>query len=230
MIVLGIETATPRVSVALANHDGVVALIEVDAGRRHAETLVPAIEFACRHADVTLPEIGVVAVDVGPGLFTGMRVGIATAKSLAQALEIPVVALSSLEVLAHPLRHDERTIVSIVDARKGEIFYGFFRAAGDRVQALTEPRCGSVDELVSDLVGRQQPTICVGDGALRYREQIVDGYRCDIADAAFPSAGALVAIADKEARVERWVAADDVAALYLRKPDAEINWSTRASA
>ncbi|MBU3690234.1 MAG: tRNA (adenosine(37)-N6)-threonylcarbamoyltransferase complex dimerization subunit type 1 TsaB [Acidimicrobiales bacterium mtb01] len=230
MIVLGIETATPRVSVALANHDGVVALIEVDAGRRHAETLVPAIEFACRHADVTLPEIGVVAVDVGPGLFTGMRVGIATAKSLAQALEIPVVPLSSLEVLAHPLRNDERVIVSVIDARKGEIFYGFFRAAGDRVVALAEPRCGTVDELVSDLVGRQQSVVCVGDGARRYREQIVDGYRCDVADAVFPSAASLVAIGDREARIEKWVDADDVAALYLRKPDAEINWSTRESA
>ena len=71
MLILGIETATEQVSCALGGHEGVLGLFEVARGRRHAETLAPAIEFVCGQADVTLGEIGAIAVDVGPGLFTG---------------------------------------------------------------------------------------------------------------------------------------------------------------
>ncbi|MEY3617358.1 MAG: hypothetical protein RL726_56, partial [Actinomycetota bacterium] len=85
MLILGIETATERVSVAIGGHEGVLGMFEVTRGRRHAETLTPAIDFVCRQADVALDEISVVAVDMGPGLFTGMRVGLASAKAIAQA-------------------------------------------------------------------------------------------------------------------------------------------------
>ena len=81
MLILGIETATERVSVAVGGHEGVIGLFEITKGRRHVETLVPAIEFMLRQADIELDEISVVAVDVGPGLFTGMRVGLAAAKA-----------------------------------------------------------------------------------------------------------------------------------------------------
>ena len=100
MIVLGIESATESVGVALAASDGVLASVEVARGRRHAESIVPCVQFVCERADIELSEVGAIAVDVGPGLFTGMRVGIATAKSLAMALNIPMVPMTSLEVLA----------------------------------------------------------------------------------------------------------------------------------
>ena len=86
VLILGIETATERVSVAVGGHEGVIGLFEVTKGRRHVETLVPAIEFMLKQAGIDLDEISVVAVDVGPGLFTGMRVGLAVAKAIAQAL------------------------------------------------------------------------------------------------------------------------------------------------
>ena len=84
MLILGIETATPLVSVAIGGHEGVLGLFETSRGRRHAETLVPAIEFVCKQADVQIGEFGAIAVDVGPGLFTGMRVGLAAAKAIAK--------------------------------------------------------------------------------------------------------------------------------------------------
>ena len=77
MLILGIETATEQVSVAIGGHEGVLGMFEVCRGRRHAETLTPAIEFVCRQAEIELAEISVIAVDVGQGLFTGMRVGLA---------------------------------------------------------------------------------------------------------------------------------------------------------
>ncbi len=140
MLILGIETATPQVSVAIGGHEGVIALFEVARRRRHAETLVPAIEFCCQQSGVSLDEIGLVAVDVGPGLFTGMRVGLATGKALAQALRVPMIGISSLDLLAFPHRQSDRVVVPVVDARKGEVFYAIYRPVPGGVQQVVEPR------------------------------------------------------------------------------------------
>ena len=93
MLILGIETATHQVGCAIGGHEGVLALFESARDRRHAETLVPAIQFVTKQARIELDEIGVVAVDVGPGLFTGLRVGIAAAKAIASALRVPMVGV-----------------------------------------------------------------------------------------------------------------------------------------
>jgi tRNA threonylcarbamoyladenosine biosynthesis protein TsaB len=101
LLILAIETATQSVGVALANEHGVVAHLEVRQGRRHAETVVPAVEQLLAHAEASMSDITRIAVDVGPGLFTGLRVGVATAKAYALALDVPVVAISSLELVAY---------------------------------------------------------------------------------------------------------------------------------
>jgi tRNA threonylcarbamoyladenosine biosynthesis protein TsaB len=229
MLILGIETATPQVSVAIGGHEGVIALFEVARGRRHAETLVPAIEFCCQQADVTLDELALIAVDVGPGLFTGMRVGLATGKALAQALRLPMIGISSLDLLAFPHRQSDRVVVPVVDARKGEVFYAMYRAVPGGVQQVAAPQVASVDELVADLAARSQDTLCVGDGALRYRREICDGYHCEFVDDAYPSSGPLVQLAHARALREEWSHPADIKALYLRQPDADINWAGRAA-
>ena len=104
MLVLGIETATPQVGVAIGGHEGIIASFHTTRDRRHAETLVPAIQFLCAQAQMKLSQIGLVAVDVGPGLFTGLRVGLATAKSIAHACRIPMIGVSSLDLTAFPAR------------------------------------------------------------------------------------------------------------------------------
>jgi tRNA threonylcarbamoyladenosine biosynthesis protein TsaB len=229
MLILGIETATAQVSVAIGGHEGVIALFQVARGRRHAETLVPAIDFCCDQASVGIDELGLVAVDVGPGLFTGMRVGLATAKALAQALRVPMIGISSLDLLAFPHRQSDRVVVPVVDARKGEVFYAMYRSVPGGVQQVVAPRAAPVDELVADLVARSQDTLCVGDGALRYRREICAGFHCEFADEAHPSAGPLVQLAHAKALREEWDQPADIRALYLRPPDADINWATRAA-
>lgn len=205
-------------------------MFEIARGRRHAETLVPAIKFCCAQADVGLDEIGLVAVDVGPGLFTGMRVGLATGKALAQALRVPMIGISSLDLLAFPHRRSDRVVVPVIDARKGEVFSAMYRAVPGGVQQVVGPRVAAVDELVADLVARSQDTLCVGDGALRYRREICAGFHCEFADEAHPSAAPLVQLAHARALREEWEQPGDIRALYLRSPDADINWATRAAA
>ena len=229
MLILGIATATEQVSVALGGHEGVIAMFEVARGRRHAEILTPAVEFVCAQADIGLDELGLVAVDVGPGLFTGMRVGLSAAKALALALRLPMIGISSLDLLAFRHRRSDRLVVPVIDARKGELFYAMYRPVPGGVQQVVAPRVGPVDELVADLLARSQESLCVGDGALRYQAQILDGYHCEIADDPYPSAGQLVQLAHAKALREDWVSPAEIRPIYLRQPDAQINWTRRAS-
>ena len=226
MLILGIETATAQVSVAIGGHEGVLGLFEVCRGRRHAETLTPAIQFVCQQADISLAEISVVAVDVGPGLFTGMRVGLAASKALAQALRVPMIGMSSLDLLAFPLRFSDRTIAAVIDARKGELFYAFYKPVPGGLQRVLEPRCGKV----GDLMARGDDVLCVGDGALRYHEEIKTELHCEFAEQFLsrPSAAPLVQLAHARALREDWVNPWEIQPMYLRLPDAQINWSTRA--
>jgi tRNA threonylcarbamoyladenosine biosynthesis protein TsaB len=227
MLILGIETATEQVGVSIGGHEGVIATFEVARGRRHAEILTPAIEFVCRQADIDVDELGCVAVDVGPGLFTGMRVGIAAAKALALALRIPMIGISSLDLLAFPVRHTDRVVVPVIDARKSEVFWAMYRQVPGGVQQVVSPTVGPVDDLVADLLARSQDTLCVGDGAERYRDEIVEGYHCEISSPVHPSPGALVQLAHARALREEWVRPDEIEPIYLRAPDAQINWAIR---
>jgi tRNA threonylcarbamoyladenosine biosynthesis protein TsaB len=230
VLILGIDTATEQISVALGGHEGVIARVEVARGRRHAEILTPAIDFVCAQADIGLDELGLVAVDVGPGLFTGMRVGLAAAKALALALRVPMIGIPSLDLLAFPHRRSDRVIVPVVDARKGEVFYAMYRQVPGGLQQVVAPTVGPIDDLVADLLARSQDALCLGDGAHRYRADILDGFHCEIADDLYPSAAPLVQLAHAKALREEWVTPAEIAPVYLRAPDAQINWATRARA
>ena len=229
MLILGIVTATERVSVSIGGHEGVIGLFEVTKGRRHAETLVPAIDFVCKQAGIALAEISVVAVDVGPGLLTGMRVGLSAAKAIAQALSVPMIGISSLDLLAFPCRHTDRVVVPVIDARKGEVFYAMYRQVPGGIQQVAKPTVGPVEDLGADLMARSQDVLVVGDGAVRYREEILEGFHCEMGGDAHPSAGQLVQLAHARALREEWVQPREIEAVYLRAPDASINWATRAA-
>jgi len=230
MLILGIETATVQVGCAIGGHEGVLASFHVANKRRHVETLVPAIQFMCAQAGVALGDVAVIAVDVGPGLFSGLRVGVATAKALAHALRIPALGVASLDLLAFPVRYSNRLIVPAIDARRGELFYAFYRQVPGGVQRLTGHHLGSPDDLVSELVARNEDCLLVGDGAMRYRGQLAGVSGCELGDAtsAHPSAASLVELAHPRALREEFVAPSELRPVYLRKSDAEINWADAA--
>ncbi len=229
MLILGIETATEQVGVAIGGHEGVIATFEVAKGRRHAETLTPAIEFVCRQSGIELSEIGCIAVDVGPGLFTGMRVGLAAGKALAQALRVPMIGIPSLDLLAFSWRHVDRVVVPVIDARKNEVFWAMYRSVPGGIQQVSPPMVGPVDDLVADLQARSQDVLCIGDGAERYRDEITEGFRCEISRPTYPSVGMLVLLAHARALREEWVRPDEIEPIYLRAPDALINWAVRGA-
>lgn len=230
MLTLGIETATDQVSVALGGHEGVLGLVEITRKSRHAETLAPAVVFLCQHAGLELAELGLIAVDVGPGRFTGMRVGLAAAKAFAQALRLPMVGVSSLDLLAFTQRQANRLVVPVIDAGKGEVFWSSYLPVPGGVQQVDGPRVGRAEELASELLVAPKPTLYLGDGAYRYRTVLAEAGHVEWADERYPSAGPLVTLAHARGLREDWVRPDEIVPMYLRPPDAVINWQTRASA
>ena len=228
MLILGIETATQQVGCAIGR-EAVLASFHAVNGRRHVDTLVPAIRFVCHHAGVGLDDISAVAVDVGPGLFSGLRVGVAAAKAVAQALRVPVVGVTSLDLLAFPVRHSNRLIVAAVDARRGEVFYAFYRQVPGGVQRLGDYNVGTPEELGSELVARAEDCLFVGDGAVRYPDLLTEtaGRESGGPATAHPSAAALVELAHPLAVREEFVQSWELEPLYLRRSDAEINWERR---
>src|SRR5512132_2766039 len=126
VIVLGIDTSTEQTSVALGTEREIVGTARFAGVRRH-DDVVPAIERLFEWTGIELEHVGGVAVGIGPGLYTGLRVGVEAAKTLAQVLGVPIVAISSLDVLAFGVQHTSRRIVAVIDARRGEVFYGLYR-------------------------------------------------------------------------------------------------------
>lgn len=230
MIVLGIDTATDRTSIALGSETGPIADARF-AGPTKQDELVPAIEQLLRWAGLELRNVGGVAVGVGPGRYTGLRVGVEVAKTLAQVSHLPIVGIPSLDVVAFGVRTSRRLIGAVLDARRGETFVGFYRSVPGGILREGGYEVVGPDALAAELEARAEDVLLVGDGAILYRSVLERvGARVGFApDAlAHPWAAALVEVAVPRFIREETDRLVDVVPLYLRKTDAEIAWDHRA--
>jgi tRNA threonylcarbamoyladenosine biosynthesis protein TsaB len=225
MLVLGIETSTPVSSVAIGSEQGIVASALLARGKGHAEFLVPATRYILKEAGLEPRQLAGIAVGLGPGLFTGMRVGVSTAKAMAQALRIPVVGIPSLDLLAYGVRFSSRLICACADARRGEVFSAFYRQVPGGIQRLSPYAVWPPDRLAGEVEARGGDVLFVGSGALTYRDRLTGG-KTEFAalSQAFPTALALVELA-----LPRFIREDtdpllELEPLYVRRSDAEIAW------
>lgn len=230
MLVLGIATSTPQSSVCLATEAGLVASAALARGQSHGEFTAPAIDFCLAQAGIGVDAISGVAVDLGPGLFTGLRVGIATAQTFAHARRLPVVGLASLDLLAFPVRHARRLLCAVIDARRRELFWAFYRCAPGGVQRITEFRVGPPGKLAGEVEAGVEDVLCVGDGALAHRGLLESaGAEVGSAAMAYPRAEALVELSLPRFIREDTMRPEDLRPVYLRAPDAKISWRNRGA-
>lgn len=237
-VILGIETSVEHVGVALGDHRGPRASASLSSDRRHAESLAPMISFVLDQAGIEPSELTAIAVDIGPGLFTGMRVGITTAQTMAWALDIPVVPVCSLDLVAmnaviEGAIADETPVAAALDARRGEVYWALYRFREGSIEpmAIRAPEVCPPEEAAVLLAERAESVLCAGSGFVRHDELFasVPWATCLPASSAHPSAENLVRLAGIKLARDESVAAADVAAMYLRAPDAEIHWNTRQS-
>jgi len=231
VIVLGIETSTPQTTVALGSERGTIASTLLSTGRSRHELVVPAVRQVLEWSETEVSQLGGVAVGIGPGLFTGLRVGVQAAKTLAQVLHLPIVGLPSLDVLASGVRHTERTIHAVIDARRKEVFTCRYRPVPGGVARTSEFRVVPPDHLVAELQAGRDGVLLVGDGAIRYRRELQEaGPHVEFASPSlgYPHADELVELSIPRFLREEFDRVADVVPLYLRKSDAEIAWDNRA--
>ncbi len=233
-MLLAIETAAGLVGVALGDAEGPLVGVWLRGDRRHAETLSPAIDHVLAQAGASLSDVEAIAVDVGPGLFTGLRVGVATAQGLAMGLGVGVVEVTSVDVLAREVADAgfDGPIAAVVDARRGEVFAARYAAGAAAASSTSSASLSSSpsrytpDALAEELAG-EPGTVLAGTGAHRYADRFARaGLR--IASVREPSPRTLVSIAaSRIASGAEPVTPAAVRPVYLREADARINWVQR---
>jgi tRNA threonylcarbamoyladenosine biosynthesis protein TsaB len=224
MALLAIETATPALGCALWSDGGPVASSSVVAGRRHAEVLMPAVDQLLARAGVAVEELEAVAVDCGPGLFTGLRVGLAAAGAISDALGIPCAGVRSLDVLAFPHRRRPGLLATMVDARRGEVFWALYQSDGETMGPVLQPAVSPPKEVADYLASLDPSPLALGDGAWRYRALLAEACVefCGPAEM-WPRAEAVAELG--AALVEAGsVATGTPPPLYLRQADVRIGW------
>jgi tRNA threonylcarbamoyladenosine biosynthesis protein TsaB len=222
MNLIAIETATPACAVGVRTAGGVEVTRVVNDGRRHTEALAGALGSLLDEVGLVPRDISKVIIDRGPGLFTGLRVGIATAIGFAQALGIELVGVTSLEMLAGGAFDSgvHGTLVACVDGRRGEVFAQTF-ALGDVVTAIDDPRVTTAQDVASFWVGEASGVTFTGDGVERYLEVFQSVAESTLFPQSVPSLHAALDIGSGRAPDQVLVP------LYLREADAVANFSTR---
>lgn len=225
MKILAIDTATSASSVALGQDDELVAMsVRVDR-RGHGGFLVPAIDFIFSSASWKPADVDAVAVDIGPGLFTGIRAGISTAQAIAAAIGAPMVTVSSLTALAVRAATGRRRIWPVVDVRRGQYATRPFQPVPGGVAPDGPAEIVSAEGLHSLVESDAVDTLLVGDTASLPASVMRGLHRARKGRPRYPSADILLEIAHFKASRDDFVRPEEVRPLYMREPDAQINWS-----
>lgn len=225
MRVLAIETATPQSSVALGEDRHVVASARRVDARGHGSFLVEALDFTFNQAGWIPEDLDAIVVDVGPGLYTGIRVGLATAQGLGAALGIPILPATSVDAIAIRAATGHRHIWAIVDVRRGEAALASYRPVPGGVVKDHELELAGADRVKALLESDPDQGLIVGDwealpdGVLRGMHRIKTGRP------QYPSAEALLEVSWPRLSRAAFPEPEDVRPLYLREPDVQINWA-----
>lgn len=220
MKILAVDTSSKICSVAILEDRQVLDEINLDDGKTHSENLMPTIQLILERNDLTLDDIDLIGVTVGPGSFTGIRIGIASVKAIAEVKNIPVASISSLQCLAKNISKDSGTIVSMIDARNNNVYGGVYDISSNSV---VEECAESVDTLVDKITPYQNITF-VGDGAIINKGKIQRafyGQKVEFAKDNEQRAANTGILAYEKYLANSLESADSVIPLYLRKSQAE---------
>lgn len=165
MLVLGIETSTRHGGVAIIGEDRVLCETVLSVEATHSERLLPAVDRALAEAQITLDGLGGIAVSIGPGSFTGLRIGLSTAKGLAYATGLPLVGVPTLEAMAWALPAARWQVCPVLDARKQEVYAALFRHEAEGLRRVMADAALSPEDLCRLI---RNPTLFLGDGVDAY--------------------------------------------------------------
>lgn len=182
MLILALESSAKAASVALLRDGALVAEYSQCSGLTHSRTLLPMLEDMLKNTETELSQVDLIAVAHGPGSFTGIRIGVSTAKGLAWAGEKACVGVSTLEAMAWHGESAGGLICPVMDARRSQVYNALFLMENGSLKRLCPDRAISLEELSEELRQRTEPAFLVGDGALITQKYLVErGISCRLA-------------------------------------------------
>jgi len=224
MKILGIESSSLVASVAIVTDDILTAEYTVNYKKTHSQTLLPMLDEIVRMTETDLESIDAIAVSAGPGSFTGLRIGAATAKGLGLALSKPLIAVSTLEATACNLFGESALICPIMDARRSQVYNGLYRFEKE-LETIVPARALSVEELIEELNAGNEKTVFLGDGVPVYGEIIRKKMQAPFdfapANQNRQRASSVAVLGEKYFREGKTVDPDVFTPVYLRKSQAE---------
>lgn len=223
MKILAIDTTGHTASVAIITEDKLIAEFTLNNKLTHSQTILPMVAELCQKSETVLAEVDYIACAAGPGSFTGLRIGAATAKGLAFALQKEIVPVPTLDALAYNVFETEKIICPIMDARRNQVYTALYQWEDGRLCRLTELLAISIDEVIKLAEGYQKRVVFLGDGVAVHRSRleqnpdfIIAPPHCRLQRAAAVGALALQLVAAGKA-----IPSNALELIYLRKSQAE---------
>lgn len=230
MTILAMDTATMVSSVAVTTEDRVLAELTAETRFTHSETLVANIEEVLRLADVKREELSAVAVSLGPGSFTGLRIGLAAAKAIAYALSIPLVGVPTLEVLAAAFPSPGSVVAPLIDAQKGNGYFALYRFTEQGLVCARDVVVASPEEIADAIANEENPVTLAGDFARKLiargvelpRNAVLAPITHIMPRAALVAARGIVRLQNGEGKSPM-----ELEPIYVRRSEAEVLWEKR---
>lgn len=171
MKILTIETSGKMCGVSILENDSLIEKIELNNGLTHSESLMPIIDEIFKKTNLQLKDINLIVCDIGPGSFTGIRIGVATAKAFSDSLNINCVGVSSLEALAYNIK-ETGLICSIIDCKNDNCYYALYKLDNNNYSCIISPKAETIENAISDFKNYSEPIVFVGDGSIVYKDII----------------------------------------------------------
>ena len=218
MRILAVDTSAVCASVGITENGKILSESSINTGLTHSRTLMPMIDSTLRNGEIDLDSIDYLACSVGPGSFTGIRIGVAAIKGLADGLKKKCIPVSTLEALAYNLQGRCCTAVSVMDARCNQVYCGIFLVDGEEITRLTEDMALKIEEL-EKILPDYENIVFVGDGARLCHSKL--GYEIAPAGQLYQRGSSVAFAAEKSFSEEKTVTAAELMPAYLRLPQAE---------
>ena len=219
MKILGIDTSAVCASVAVTENGRVLSESSVNTGLTHSRTLLPMIDSTLKNAEIQLSDIDFFACSVGPGSFTGVRIGVAAVKGLCDGLDKKAMPVSTLEALAYNLSDRDCIAVPVMDARCQQVYCAVFLNDGGTVTRLMEDSALKISDLGEALEEYDGDIIFVGDGAEICHKAL--GYKKAGASCVYQKGSSVAFAAEKSYSEEKLLTGGEIMPSYLRLPQAE---------
>lgn len=223
MKILAIEASGAVASAALTEDDVLRAEFTLNYKMTHSQTIMPLIDEIKRYLELDINTIDYIACSAGPGSFTGLRIGAATAKGIAMGIKKPIVPVSALAALAYNVYMTDAVICPIMDARRRQVYTAFYKWEDGKIEAWKDDCIAIIDDVIDDALNFELPVIFVGDGVFLYRD-ILSGYKDFIiapASCNMPRAASVAVLGAETAAEEKYIPSSEFKPVYLRKSQAE---------